>query len=208
MLCVISPFTHWLTRSSTACFQLFDRRSRWAWDKRHEWEQHLCFLLGFAPVDRERLSAAHFLYNKRDKFNFHITNFPFLSSNITSALRKFYGRYIDLIKNYDAPSPKCYITFWDIIILFTPSIDQTFHLIVTVLPNWTLSPFFDVITLFQDFSIGHLQRVQLANRGRLLLWTPVPVPYGTCICSNVETIYSWTCHVYRPFEFRTALGAW
>ena len=27
-------------------------------------------------------------------------------------------------------------------------------------------------------------------RGRLLLWTPGPVPIGTCICSNVETILS------------------
>ena len=30
----------------------------------------------------------------------------------------------------------------------------------------------------------------LANRGRLLLRTPGPVPFGTCICSNVETILS------------------
>ena len=51
-----------------------------------------------------------------------------------------------------------------------------------------------------------LQRVRLANRGRLLLRTPGPVPFGTCICSNVETILSWTCHVYGPFEFRTSLG--
>ena len=50
-----------------------------------------------------------------------------------------------------------------------------------------------------------LQRVRLANRGRLLLRTPGPVPFGTCICSNVETILSWTCHVYGPFEFRTSL---
>ena len=40
----------------------------------------------------------------------------------------------------------------------------------------------------------------------LLLRTPAPVPFGTCICSNVETILSWTCHVYGPFEFRTSLG--
>ena len=33
-----------------------------------------------------------------------------------------------------------------------------------------------------------------------------PVPFGTCICSNVETIRSWTCHIYGPFEFRTSLG--
>ena len=90
------------------------------------------------------------LYDKRDDFNFHITNFPFLSSNIPSypaygvfisqliryarasssyecfilramrlsnkllgqgykkerlrsSLRKFYGRYEDLIKQYEAP---------------------------------------------------------------------------------------------------------
>ena len=30
--------------------------------------------------------------------------------------------------------------------------------------------------------------------------------FGTCICSNVETILSWTCHVYGPFEFWTSLG--
>ena len=44
------------------------------------------------------------------------------------------------------------------------------------------------------------------NRGRLLLRTPGPVPFGTCISSNFETILSWTCHVYGPFEFRTSLG--
>ena len=33
-------------------------------------------------------------------------------------------------------------------------------------------------------------RVRLANRERLLLRTPGPVPFGTCICSNVETILS------------------
>ena len=29
---------------------------------------------------------------------------------------------------------------------------------------------------------------------------------GACICSNVETIHSWTCNVFGPFEFRTSLG--
>ena len=83
------------------------------------------------------------IYDKRDDFNFHITNFPFLSSNIPSSpaygvfssqliryalacssyecfilrarilkqeylvkrlkssFRKFYGRYLDLIKQYE-----------------------------------------------------------------------------------------------------------
>ena len=53
----------------------------------YDGEQHLCFLLGFTPDDREWRSATHFrsLYDKRDDFNFHITNFPFLSSNIPSS---------------------------------------------------------------------------------------------------------------------------
>ena len=71
--------------------------------------------------------------------------------------------------------------------------------------NWTIIP---ILTLLPNFGGFHrtLQRVRLANRGRLLLRTPGPVPFGTCICSNVETILSWTCHVYGPFEFRTSLG--
>ena len=81
----------------------------------------------------------------------------------------------------------------------TPSIDQTLHQFANLLP---------ILTLLPNFGGFHrtLQRVRLANRGRLLLRTPGPVPFGTCICSNVETILSWTCHVYGPFEFRTSLG--
>ena len=65
-----------------------------------------------------------------------------------------------------------------------------------------------LVTLLPNFGGFHrtLQRVRLANRGRLLLRTPGHVPFETCICSNVETIFSWACHVYGPFEFRTSLG--
>ena len=193
------------------------------------------------------------LYDKRDDFNFHITNFPFLSSNIPSSpaygvfisqliryaracssyecfilraarlsskllgqgyvmerlkssLRKFYGRYGDLIKHYEV-SPLPNVTWhsgtWPY--TMTPSIDQTLHQFANLLPNLTLLP---ILTLLPNFGGFHrtLQRVRLANRGRLLLRTPGPVPFGTCICSNVETILSWTCHVYGPFEFRTSLG--
>ena len=87
----------------------------------------------------------------------------------------------------------------------TPSIDQTLHQFANLLPNWTL---LTILTLLPNFGGFHrtLQRVRLANRGRLLLRTPGPVPFWTCICSYVETILSWTCHVYGPFEFRTSLG--
>ena len=88
----------------------------------------------------------------------------------------------------------------------TPSIDQTLHLFANLLPNWTLIP---ILTLLPNFGGFHrtLQRVRLANRGRLLLRTPGPVPFGTCICSGVETVLSWACRVYGPFGFRASLGA-
>ena len=186
--------------------------------------------------------------------NFHITNSPFLSSNIPSSpaygvfisqliryaracssyecfilraarlsskllgqgyvmerlkssLRKFYGRYGDLIKHYEvslSPNVTWHSGTWPY--TMTHSIDQTLHQFANLLPNWrTLLP---ILTILPNFGGFHrtLQRVRLANRGRLLLRTPGPVPFGTYICSNVETILSWTCHVYEPFEFRTSLG--
>ena len=87
----------------------------------------------------------------------------------------------------------------------TPSIDQTLHQFANLLPNWALLPILTILANFEGFH-RTLQRMRLANRGRLLLRTPGPVPFGTCTCSNVETILSWTCHVYGPFEFRTSLG--
>ena len=120
--------------------------TRWTRDQRHDREQHFCFLPGFTSVDWEGLHSS--IYDKRDDFNFHITNFPFLSSiiptspaygvfisqliryaracssygcfilratrllnklleqgyvkeRLKSSLMKFYGRYRDLIKQYE-----------------------------------------------------------------------------------------------------------
>ena len=135
------------------------------------------------------------LYDKRDDFNFHITNFPFLSSNISSSpaygvfisqliryaracssyecfilramrpsnkllgqgyvrerlkssLRKFYGRYGDLTKQYEVPLSRMlhdildddhtqwhpplighYTNFWPLLI-WTLLPNLTFYLIV------------------------------------------------------------------------------
>ena len=70
----------------------------------------------------------------------------------------------------------------------------SFHQYERKLLEYELSGYFRFLLLYID------------KLGRLLLRTPGPVPFGTCICSNVETILSWTCHVYGPFEFRTSLG--
>ena len=58
-----------LTRSRIHTVFNFDwketaRTSRWAWDKRHEEEQHLYFLLGFTPVYLNGRSNAHFPLRK------------------------------------------------------------------------------------------------------------------------------------------------
>ena len=88
-----------------------------------------------------------------------------------------------LSNNIRSPSPECYTTFWRMTIYI-----DTLH--------WSgITPIFDSITdldLITEFdllpncevSIEHLQRVRHANRGRLLLRTPGPVPFGTCICST------------------------
>ena len=51
------------------------------WDQRHSRERHFCFLPGFAPVERVNCQLRTSIYDKRDYFNFNITNFPFLKSS-------------------------------------------------------------------------------------------------------------------------------
>ena len=159
------------------------------------------------------------IYDKRDDFNFHIANFPFLRSNIPtspaygvfisqlkryarasssygcfilratrlsnklieqgyvkerlkSSLRKFYGPYGDLIKQYEVFLLQMLNDIlWPDQIQWQPPTDQTLY---------RTRPF----TEFWVVSIEHLRRVWHADRGRLLLRTPGPVPFGTCICST------------------------
>ena len=52
----------------------------------------------------------------------------------------------------------------------------------------------DLFTKFREVCIEHLQRVRLVNRERILR-IPGPVPFGTCMCSDVEINLFWTCYV-------------
>ena len=89
-----------------------------------------------------------------------------------------------------SPSLKCYMTFWDMIIY-----SDIFHwsdilLNRDLVTEFDLWPFFDVISLFREVSIGHLERVRLANRWRLLLWTPCPVPFGLSFVLMLRPLFS------------------
>ena len=136
------------------------------------------------------------LYDKRDDFNFHITTFPFLSSNIPSSpaydvfisllirydracssyecfilramrlsnkllgqgyvkerlkssLSKFYGRYGDLTKQYEVPSPECYTTSW-MVTTYSDTL-QWYYTNVWPLLIWTLLPYYTFYLIVQGF---------------------------------------------------------
>ena len=180
-------------------------------------------------------------------FNFHITNFPFLSSNIPSSpaygvfisqliryaracssyecfilramrlsnkllgrdmsrkrlkssLRKFYGRYGDLTKQYEVPlSRMLHDILDDDHIQWPPSLIGHYTnfwplLISTLLPNLT---FYLIVQGFhRTYATG------AACQQRTL--TPPDTwscPLGTCMCSNVETNLSLTCLVSGLLNF-------
>ena len=207
---------------------------------------YLDFLLSIGRDGQLRTS----LYDKRDDFIFHITNFPFLSSNILSSpaygviisqliryaracssyecfvlramrlsnkllgqgyvkerlkssLRKFYGRYGDLPKQYQVPLSRMLHDILD---------DDHIQWHPPLLGHYTnldLITEFDLLTLLCNVSIEHMQRVRHANRGRLLLRTPGPVPIWTCICSScwgqrhpiLTRHYTSLWHSYRTWQF-------
>ena len=130
----------------------------------------------------------------------------YVMERLKSSIRKFYGRYGDLIKHYEVSFSQM---LHDILghdhVQWHPQLIRHYTNLRTY---YRTGLFLPILTLLPNFGgfLRTLQRVRLANRGRLLLRTPGPVPFGTCICSYVETILFWTCHVYGPFEFRTSLG--
>ena len=91
---------------------------------------------------------------------------------LKSSLRKCYGRYGDLIKQYDVSlSQVLNDILWPDHIKWQPPTGQTLY---------RTRPFTEFWAVFRELS----RRVLHADRGRLLLRTPGPVPFRTCICST------------------------
>ena len=110
---------------------------------------------------------------------------PYPTAGILEKNGKGSKRIAESEYNWHAKNPSCQMTCGSVNLdprrpcplLSTPSIDQTLHQFANLLPNWTLLP---ILTLLPNFGGIHrtLQRVRLANRGRLLLRTPGPVHLG------------------------------
>ena len=88
------------------------------------------------------------LYDKRDDFNFHITNFPFLSSNIPSS--PAYGVFFFSHKSSDTPglAPLMNILFWgrcDFPISFSAGICKGMFEIVSREVLWSVRGFYQTI---------------------------------------------------------------
>ena len=100
----------------------------------------------------------------------------YVKERLRSSLRKFYGRYGDLIKQYEVP------------------LSRMLHDILD-----------DDHLQWHPPLIGHYTNYY-ANRGRLLLRTPGPVPLW-----DLQVFWCWdqsllTLSCLRTFKFRTSLG--
>ena len=99
----------------------------------------------------------------------------YVKERLKSSLRKFYGRYVDLIRQYEVSlSQVLNDILWPDHIQWQPPTDLTLYRTRHFTEFWVVS-------------IEHLRRVWHADRGRLLLRTPDPVPLGLAYVLLVET---------------------
>ena len=133
----------------------------------------------------------------------------YVKERLKSSLRKFYGRYGDLTKQYEVPLSRMLhdILDDDHIQWHPPLIGHCTNFWPLLI--WTLLPNLTFYLIVQGF-IEHMQRVRHANRGRLLLRTPGPVPLWGLACVlmsrpiSPELVLSpdfWISNIPRYFSF-------
>ena len=145
----------------------------------HSCSSYGCFILGATRLSNKLLEQGY------------------VTKRLKSSLRKFYGRYGDLIKQYEVSlSQMLNDILWPDHIQWQPPPDQTLY---------RTRPF----TEFWVVSIEHLRRVLHADRRRLLLRTPGPVLLGLAYGLLVETNpFSNLSLFYRTmlFEYPSVLS--
>ena len=119
----------------------------------------------------------------------------YVKERLKSSLRKFYGWYGDLIKQYEVSfSQMLNDILWPDHIQWNPPTDQTLY---------RTRPFIE----FWEVSIEQLRRVWHADRGRLLLQIPGPVPLGLAYVLLVETNpFSELVVIFPDYALRISLG--
>ena len=187
------------------------------------------------------------LYDKRDDFNFHITNFPFLSSNmpslpaygvfisqliryarasssyecfilralrlsnkllrqgyvkqrVRSSLRKFYGRYGDFIKQYEAPLSRMLHILDDDHLPWHPPLVRHY---TNTWPFYWSGPYYWIwhFTSLREVSIEHLQRVRQRT-----LSPPDTLSCPTLGLASVLMLRQISPGLVLSPDFRTSLG--
>ena len=119
----------------------------------------------------------------------------YVKERLKSILRKFYGRYGDLIKQYEVSLLQMLNDIlWPGHIQWHPPSDLTLY---------RTRPF----TEFWVVSIEHLRRVWHADRGRLLLRTTGPVTLGLAYVLLVETnLFSELVAISPDYAIRISLS--
>ena len=111
-------------------------------------------------------------------------------------LRKWYGRYGHLMNHYEVfLSQMLHAVLGYYHIQWHPQLIRHITNLWTYYrngPSYRSQPYYQISGGFQRT----LRPAELANIWRLLLRIPGSVPFGTCICSNIETIFSWACYVF------------
>ena len=130
----------------------------------------------------------------------------YVKERLKSSLRKFYGRYGDLTKQYEVPLPNVtrHFGWWPHTV--TPSIDRTLHQFLTITDLDLITEFDFFYLIVQGFHRTYATGVACQQR-TLTLRTPGPVPLLGLACvlmSRPISLLNLSC--LRTFEFRTPLG--
>ena len=128
------------------------------------------FYLTTHPI-RQGLFLIWMFYSEGGAISNKLLGQGYVKERLWSSLRKFYGRYGDLIKQYEVPLS--WMLHYIHIQWHPPLIRHD-----TIFDCYWSWPYYRIwlFTLLREVSIEHMQRVSYAKRGCLLIQIPGPVP--------------------------------